>query len=387
LQAHHEGDAARDAQARAHEADQGRLREQRAEDLPGGGTDGAKEGELTLPLPDEHRERVEDEEGPHEQGDQREHQDDRLHEPERLLGGGALFLADLLAGHHLDAVAERGLHVHGHLFRVRPLLGHSGHLGDGAVGREGLARDVLRDHQDRGAEQGNGVLHLADDRHVHRRELAGAHLGGVADLVPGLLESGGVERDLALARGEPPVEGGRKAQFLPQRPAERRRLRVGHGEPVRPHHVRDAEQLRLGGGDAVDLRDLLGERDVEEVPGRAEGATPGAAPTAVVGGALRLETADVDVRGGHGGVQLVDRVAEEAGEGEGPRHERGGEEDGEDREDEPHPVRADVPQGEAQHQRTSAGARSARAASTESWVGSRSSCTMRPSARKRIRSA
>ncbi len=87
-------------------ADDERLAENRAHDLPTARSYGPQQGELAGALSDEHREGVEDDEQPDEQGHAREDQQEHVEEPESLADGVGLLLVDCFCGDRLETLGQ-----------------------------------------------------------------------------------------------------------------------------------------------------------------------------------------------------------------------------------------------------------------------------------------
>ena len=108
LEADGHADTRCQADDRAQEADDDCLEDDGAVHLAAAGPESAHQGELTSALCDQHRERVEDDEGTDEQCDRREDQQERVEEAEALLHVTRLLLGKGGSGDCLGLVGQHG---------------------------------------------------------------------------------------------------------------------------------------------------------------------------------------------------------------------------------------------------------------------------------------
>ncbi len=308
-------DAGRNAGERREQTDDRRLDENRAGHLSIAGTERTKQRHLLLPLGDDDRERVEDDERTDEQGDHGEDHQERVEEGHAILHVTLCLGSDLGPGQHLcaarqdlgDAVVDLLLrHAVGGDDSNTVDLTRLGNEGFGSRGIEQHGRGPT--HRVGVAERGDaadGEL-LAALLGEHRRHVADVHAGGLGRMP--------VDDDLVGPARAMPLGDAVGVQFGDGHPrlAERRSTLTGvaHGIARAVDELGVAADLALGCGDPIDVGDGVDDRGVEAGPLGAELGVE-------LGG-----TADVGIGAGVAvGEQTVEGPGDGGGEHQGARHE------------------------------------------------------------------
>src|SRR6266508_1546642 len=377
---HHQADAEPGGQPqdRCEQADHDRLDEHRTDHLPPAGADRPHERQLTGALRDDDRERVEDQEDADEQRHGGEAEQDLVEVVQPLLDVRRRRLLQLLGRLDLVAVAQRGAQIGAQ--RVRGDPGRRGHVDrgvDALLAEHQLLRDREGEQHDLGAAEGVAVAGVPEDADEGERltRLQGQHADLVTDLDAGRLGQGRVDRDLVVGARPAPlphldqvvVAGPVAAEAGRAERADHLAVAADDPRPVGPRHA-----LRVGhAGLAPHLREQALRKE-----GRLR--------------VLLILRLHLDVGAAeHRGEQVVEGPSEGVGEHERARDEHHPEDHRQARQDQPQLAGEHAFQRRAQHHATPAAVTSSRfiVSSTASAVGSNSSPTMPPSARKTTRLA
>src|SRR5690606_6482422 len=194
-------DARAHAQQRADDAEEERLRQDRAVDLLAGGSDGPHQADLPGALGDQHGEGVDDQEDADEEGDAGEAEHGVLHDAHEALDVLLVLLRGLGGGLHLVAGAELGPHVLLELLVGDAVGGGDLDVGvDAALADQGLLGGLRVEEEDRGAGVGDGEVGDAGDLGAVGAD--GAHHPDLVTQLQAVLVGGvGVHHDLVRTLG------------------------------------------------------------------------------------------------------------------------------------------------------------------------------------------